>query len=245
MTRPTKPQPKRARPPKASRAERKPSRADARPPRAEPREAEGPRLRLDVDERRARLLDLGLAVFGERSYEQISIDDIAARADMSKGLLYHYFGSKRGFYVATIRHAALALLTHIAPASSLPPAERVATGLDAYLTFVEARRNAFVALMRSGVGADPEVLEIVDGTRTAIVARILEEGLGLSKPPPIFRIALRSWIGAVEAASLEWLEREDLPRSVLVEALSEMLMQTIAIASRLASAPVPRPRRRR
>src|SRR5579871_2953848 len=64
------------------------------------------RVRLDVDERRAQLLELGLKIFGSQEYESIAIDDIAERAGMSKGLLYHYFSSKRGFYVAVVRHAA-------------------------------------------------------------------------------------------------------------------------------------------
>ncbi len=193
----------------------------------------GARVRLDVDERRARLLELGLELFGRRSYEEISIDDIAAEAGMSKGLLYHYFGSKRGFYVATVRQAAGDLVAHVAPSSSLPPEQRVSSGLDAYLTFVEAHAGAYVALMRSGVGADPEVLEIVEGTRSAIAARILEEGLGLVTPPPIYRVALRSWIGAVEAASLEWVERRDLPKSTLVELFADLLVHTLTMAAKI------------
>ena len=68
------------------------------------------RSRLAVDERRAQLLELGLRLFGTRPYDEVSIDDIAADAGVSKGLLYHYFGSKRAFYVATVQHAAAVLL---------------------------------------------------------------------------------------------------------------------------------------
>ena len=70
----------------------------------------GARARFSVDERRAQLLELGLRLFGDRSYDDVSIDDIAREAGVSKGLLYHYFGSKRVFYAACVEHAAASLL---------------------------------------------------------------------------------------------------------------------------------------
>ena len=202
-------------------------------PRRRRKPLDAPRVRLDVDERRAQLLALGLSLFGGRNYDEISIDDIAAEARISKGLLYHYFGSKRGFYVATVRKAASGLLLQLGPDLSLPPSERLSSGLGAYLTFVEAHAGAYVALMRSGTFADPEVLEIVETTRAAIVHRIQEEGLGIAGPRPVFRVAVKSFIGAVEAAALEWLERRDVPKEVLVTLLSEMLVHAVTVASRL------------
>ena len=49
-----------------------------------------PRARLLVDERRAQLLALGLRLFAEHSYDEVSIDELARAAGVSKGLLYHY-----------------------------------------------------------------------------------------------------------------------------------------------------------
>src|SRR5688572_23935942 len=63
-------------------------------------------LRLATDERRTQLLDLGRELFNTRPFDDISIDEIAAAAGISKGLLYHYFPSKRHFYVETVREAA-------------------------------------------------------------------------------------------------------------------------------------------
>ena len=63
------------------------------------------RTRLDLDARRRQLVEIGLELFSERAYDEIAIDDIAAQAGISKGLLYHYFPSKRDFYVAIIGEA--------------------------------------------------------------------------------------------------------------------------------------------
>src|SRR4051812_45882941 len=74
-----------------------------------------PRARLDVDERRAQLLSLGLERFSERSYDEVSIDDLARAAGISKGLLYHYFPTKRDFYIAALAQAAEQLLAATDP----------------------------------------------------------------------------------------------------------------------------------
>ncbi|MBO9534682.1 MAG: helix-turn-helix transcriptional regulator [Solirubrobacteraceae bacterium] len=60
------------------------------------------RQRLDVDARRAQLLTIGSELFASRPYDDVWIDHVAERADVSRGLLYHYFGSKRGLLHAVI-----------------------------------------------------------------------------------------------------------------------------------------------
>ncbi|MEM7676524.1 MAG: helix-turn-helix domain-containing protein, partial [Myxococcota bacterium] len=79
---------------------------------------EGSGKRLQLDQRRQQLLELGLRLFSERAYDDVSIDDIARAASISKGLLYHYFPGKRVFYVATVRAAAAQLLSRIVPDES-------------------------------------------------------------------------------------------------------------------------------
>lgn len=191
-----------------------------------------PRARLQVDERRAQLLELGLRLFSERAYDEVSIDDIAREAGVSKGLLYHYFGGKRAFYVACVANAAEALLDEIEPSVDQPDHERAGAGLHAYLRFVEERAGAYGALMRSGIGNDPEVAAILEAARAAIVARMLE-GMGLTHPRPIFRLAARSWIGQVEAACLEWLDRGEPDRETVVKLLLGSLYGTLMAAKAL------------
>lgn len=190
------------------------------------------RARLQVDERRAQLLELGLRLFAERSYDEVSIDDIAREAGVSKGLLYHYFGGKRDFYVACVREAASQLLALTTPDTSMPEADRARAGLDAYLQFAEQHAGAYTALMQSGIGHDPEVLAILEDARARIVLRMLE-GMGLAEPRPAFRLAARAWVGQVEAACLDWLERRDVPRESLVRLLLGGLFGTLVAAKSL------------
>jgi AcrR family transcriptional regulator len=190
------------------------------------------RHRLALDERRAQLLDLGARLFAERSYDEVSIDDIADAAGISKGLLYHYFGSKRDFYVATVQQAADQLQLRTEPDMSLGPAERGRAGLEAYVDFALDNAAPYSSLMRSGIGNDPEVAAIVEQTRDAIISRMMSN-IGVPEPRPVFRFGLRGWIGLVEASTLDWLARREVDREVLVRILLESLYSVLVIAARL------------
>ena len=180
-----------------------------------------PRVRLDVDERRTQLVALGLEHFGNRAYDDVSIDAIARAAGISKGLLYHYFPTKRAYYAATIREAAARLVACTETDESLPPLASLHAGLDAYLTYVREHAKAYATLLRSGVGVDPEIARIVDETRATFLSRItsgfasnLPAGASAAEHPaasaflasPTGRLALRGWVGFAEAVSLGWTE---------------------------------------
>ncbi len=190
-------------------------------------------MRLDVDERRKQLVALGIELFAERTYDDVSIDELAQAAGISKGLLYHYFPTKRDFYVATVKQAAQDLFERTATPEGMDPLERLRAGLDAYLDYVVKHGKPYASLLRGGVGSDSEVAAIVDGTRDAFIARLLE---GAPFPGasggPLLRIVLRGWIGFVEAATIEWI---DVRRQVKKEALRDLLIQTLLKAVQAAS----------
>ena len=189
----------------------------------------GIRNRLQVDERRTQLLEVGLQLFSTVSYDDVQIGDIAKLAGVSKGLLYHYFGGKRDFYVACVRAASDVLVEAVDSNPDEPPADRLRNGISAYLSFVEARADAFLALMGGGLGADVRVAEILDQTRYAIVAQ-MTDGLGLKEPRPIFRATLRAWIGSVEAVSVDWLRHRDTDREYLIDLLVSSLYTHLVFA---------------
>jgi AcrR family transcriptional regulator len=197
------------------------------------------RVRLQLDERRAQLLEAGRALFNERAYDDIAIDDIAAAAGVSKGLLYHYFPSKRRFFVEAVRAAAVHMLavTETEEREGVLPAERLRVGLDAYLDYVDQNARAYAALFRSGLGVDPEIWTIVESTRQAIADRIVL-GLGVQNAPPLVRVALRGWIGTVESASLDWLEHRDVPRDKLRELLAAALEASFMTVASLGGVPI-------
>jgi AcrR family transcriptional regulator len=204
------------------------------------------RARLSTDARREQLVALGIEIFSERPFDEVSIDDIAAAADISKGLLYHYFPSKRDFYVAVIRSAADEMQALTEPDPELPPRERLAAALERYLEYVETHARGYATVLRAGIGSDPAVADIVDEVRGAMVARLLDDlpvTPGGGEPPVALRVAVRGWVGFVEAASLDWLEHRGLARADLREMLIAALDGAVSAAAgadpRVLSSPVP------
>jgi AcrR family transcriptional regulator len=176
------------------------------------------RLRLQTDERKNQLLELGIRLFSVRRYEDISIEDVAAAAGISKGLLYHYFQNKREFYIETVRAASLKLRLLTQPDNSLPAYSRLPAAIDAHLNYIQEHGPVYAAIYRSGVTIDPEVTAILEEHRETVMGWILKS-YGITKPRPVLRSALRAWFGMVEAASLDWIERQELDRRELRELL--------------------------
>jgi AcrR family transcriptional regulator len=192
--------------------------------------------RLQVDERRRRLLELGAELFARHTYEELSMARIAREAGISKALLYHYFPSKQAYFSATLEQAAEELAEVTAPDPARPPVEQLSASLDAYLAWVERHMGAYDKLIRS-VGAVPEVREIVDRVRDETVARILT---GLSgddrEPAPMLRAAVRGWLWFMDGAVLDWIEHRDIDR----RRLHGLLLGTLLGAVTAAGEPLSR-----
>jgi AcrR family transcriptional regulator len=165
--------------------------------------------------RRQRLIEVGMDLFCQRSYEDVAIDDIAAMADISKGLLYYYFPTKHDFYIAVVQYAAEQLLKETEPDPTLEPIENLRQGLNAYFAYAEQHAQAYLALLRGGVGADPQVAAIIDSVRQTYVRRILQNLPGGTRLSPANQIAISGWVGLVEATSVAWLEQRSMEREQL------------------------------
>jgi len=195
------------------------------------------RIRLDNDERRAQLLQLARKAFSDRSYDDVSIDDLAREAKISKGLLYHYFPTKRDLYVAGLREIAEELVQRVmAIPPDLAPIERVRAGIEAYLDHISQHSRAYVSLMRGGIGSDPEVAAVVEGVRKRLADNFLEQtpfAQMLGKDVR-FQTAVRGWIGFVEGATIDWCANPRLSRDELRELLTTILFSIItAVAPQL------------
>ena len=85
--------------------------------------------------------------------------------------------------------------------------------------------------MRGGIGAVPEVANIIDDTRELFAQRLLE-GLSGVAPTPLLRAAARGYVGFCEATVLTWIERRDVERVALRDLILEVLLATISLAAR-------------
>jgi AcrR family transcriptional regulator len=170
--------------------------------------AEPAYTRLENDERRRRLLELGADLFTRHAYDEISMAQIAREAGISKALLYHYFPSKQDYFVATLASGAEELRARVEPDPGLPPAEALTAAIDAYLAWIEDNADAYAKLLQSAATV-PEVRELVEGVRTTTVERILA-GIGAAEPAA--RTAVRGWLWFMDGACLDWIAHRDLDR---------------------------------
>src|ERR671936_319407 len=119
--------------------------------------AAGARTRLDVEARRAQLLEMGIELFSSRPYEDVWVEEIAERAGVSRGLLYHYFPTKRDFFIAVVRKAVGEAYASSEPDPELPPLERLRASVDAWLDYFEDHGHGALATHRAATASDPEV----------------------------------------------------------------------------------------
>ena len=182
--------------------------------------------RLDVDERRRRLLDLGKDLFARQTYAELSMAAIAREAGISKALLYHYFPSKQAYFVATLQQQAEELARLIEVDPTLPPAEQLTRALDAFLRWVEENAEGYAKLLEGGT-THPEVRELVEQVRAATAERILA-GLSPGAPPaPPLRAAVNGWLWFMDGALTDWLAHRDMEREQLLGLLLGTLLGAV------------------
>lgn len=178
------------------------------------------RRRLTPDARRAELLRAGERVFAEKAYDDVSIEDIAQAAGVSKNLLYHYFSGKRELYLATIRCAADEMLRRTEPDMRLEPLVRLRASIEQHLRYVEEHAAGYIKLIRS-VGTDPEVQAIVSDAQRRVVERTIASlPLTAAQPPAGLALALHGWIAFIDQVAMTWIERGGMDRHALRDMLA-------------------------
>ena len=159
------------------------------------------------------------------------MDEIAEAAGVSHGLLFQYFGSKKGLYVAGIDNLVEEFRRRTEPDPSIPPAERLRAGLRAYVDWVDEHPQGFRSLMGQGI-AFREVREKLERQRWWGIENRLAAGLGVDPARPAVRIGLRAWQGYVQDATLAWLDHRDLSADELVEMMAAAFLGIVqAIAA--------------
>ncbi|MBZ4318691.1 TetR/AcrR family transcriptional regulator [Streptomyces sp. SCA2-4] len=177
--------------------------------------------------RRAELIAVGRKLFADTSYDALSMDDIARHAGVAKGLIYYYFSSKRGYYLAIIEDAVAELVERARSTHALPPVERVHHTVDGYLRYARHHQAAYRAIVTGGVGFDADVIAIRDRVREQLLTAMARAAWGRTDLPPVARTALVGWLAAVEGMTLDWLTRSEPPREVVCGLLVRALGDTL------------------
>ncbi|MEU3248270.1 MULTISPECIES: TetR/AcrR family transcriptional regulator [unclassified Streptomyces] len=175
----------------------------------------GVRRRMGVEERRRQLIGVALELFSRRSPDEVSIDEIASAAGISRPLVYHYFPGKLSLYEAALQRAADDLASRFVEPREGPLGARLLRVMRRFFDFVDDHGPGFSALMRGGpaVGSS-KTNALVDAVRQAAYVQILSH-LKVDDPPARLELVIRSWISLVESTALIWLDGRRIPRGEL------------------------------
>ena len=201
------------------------------------------RVRMERDERRREILRAASRLFRRRPYSEVSVTDIAEAAGVAKGLLHHYFGSKRELYLEVVREVATVPAVPVDPPRGLDRDEVWKRGVDGFLALIAQNTEMWLASVTVG---DDEVATILDDGKEVVADQTINAlNLGSERDDPVLRALVRGYGGFVQELTIEWLQRgrltEQQVRDAMVAALPLLLDQVLP-QMRAGSPPVA-PRR--
>jgi AcrR family transcriptional regulator len=168
-----------------------------------------PRVRMTGKERRQQLLDIGRSLFAERGFEAASIEEIAARAGVSKPIVYEHFGGKEGLYAVVVDREMQSLLDRVTGALTAGhPRELLEQAALALLTYVESEPDGFRILVRdspvaSTSGTFSSLLNDIASQVEYILAR---EFKGRGFEAKLAGLYSQALVGMVALTGQWWLE---------------------------------------
>jgi AcrR family transcriptional regulator len=173
--------------------------------------------RLKPQLRREQLLDMGAALFAEKPYEDVWMEDIAARAGVSRATLYHYFPSKRDLYIAIFERASNHMLARANPDPRLPLAEQLANGLEAHIQYFADHPFEAIAINRGALSDDPAIQAIITEELNVVGRRLIDKLVAEGHPRYVTEIAVEGWLAFVRAACVKWIQSQNISRADLTE----------------------------
>jgi AcrR family transcriptional regulator len=199
------------------------------------------RSRLSKADRMEQALVAAHALFAERGYADVTMDEVAAAVGVTKPLLYNYFGNKERLYIACMRRSGDALvktiLETVGDAGS--PSEALNEGLRAFFAFLDADRAAWAVLFDETLPQSGEVAERVAEYRGRLNSLVAESLLAQlpTKRHATAQIEVEALsaalLGAAEALARWWLRTE----ATTASEAAELLIATIEPGLLLRSTP--------
>src|SRR3954451_3037487 len=194
---------------------------------------------LDPGERRDQMLDAANALFAERAYDEVSVEDIATAAGVNRGLVHHYFGRRKEVYIALLERLGAVREQQLPLPVGRSARARVADTVSRWLDWTDANRTIYLATFARGEDiADPDVRRVVADLVRRAVTLLATHHADIAEDSPRLRYALECWTGLNRAATRRWLHGQ-----ATREQTHELLASTLEHVLRTFGAP-PVPRRR-
>lgn len=175
------------------------------------------------------ILDAAVTEFGTRGYGHASLPRIAEAAGISKAMIYSYFESKDGLYLACVHEAGEAIVEQVAAAQvSSDPVRRATDTLAAIFETLEPRRLAWAVLYDATLPPGSAVHD------TAVQYRRKLNALGGTATGELLSaggdpdhadasLATQLWVTAVASAVRWWLDHPDETATSMMQRVSRIL----------------------
>lgn len=196
-----------------------------------PAASRGPR-RLTRDARRAQLIAAATPVVARQGFSDFSLDEVAAKADVTRSLLYHYFPDNRSDIVRAVAEQAGRTLTDDwVTDESIPLSERLVINNARMVAHAMEPSDAWVIYQLARGSADPELRAAIDHFVEIVVAAVSLNQLGTEDPPTLARVALKGYLGFFGTV-LDEARETGTPPEQLVDLLGETLTASLQAAKR-------------
>jgi AcrR family transcriptional regulator len=180
------------------------------------------------------MLNVAEAAFAERGYDSVSMQDIAARCGISKPMVYAYFGSKEGIYLACIERASRDLYDALGQAASgsAAPEERLWLGALAFFDWVAQNEGSYRVLCGPGSSHGDAVADAVARLRSD-QARLIERLLGesVAAEDRALEPIAHALLGAAESLAAWWIDSGE-PREAVARRFMGLCWQGLGDMAR-------------
>jgi AcrR family transcriptional regulator len=194
--------------------------------------------RLAPEQRREQILNAANALFSERGYDEVSVEDIASSAGVTRGLVHHYFGGRKEVYIALLERLGAQREDELPPPVGRSARARLADSVSRWLDWTEQNRAIWLGTIGRGEDiADPDVRKVVTDLVRRAVALVAARHADIADDSPRLRYALECWTGLNRAATRRWLRGE-----ATRQATHELIASTLEHVLRTFGAP-PAPNR--
>ena len=174
---------------------------------------------MTARERREQLLRVGSELFAEKGFDGTSVEEIAARADVSKPVVYEHFGGKEGMYAVIVDREVQALLGVLTGALGTKghPKQLVERAAMALLGYIEDSPNGFRMLVRDSpvAQATGTFSSLIGDVATQVEGLLADQFSARGLDPAVASIYSRMLVGMVALTGQHWADvREPDKREV-------------------------------
>ncbi len=167
--------------------------------------AAGGTKRLPRAVREQQMLDAAVQMFSANGYHETSMDAIAAQAQISKPMLYLYYGSKEELFGACLNRELGRFIEAVRSDIDLKagPRELLRRTIVSVLTYIDANRASWIVLYTQATSSQAFAHTVREGRGKIIdlVARLLESGTRHPEPGTDFHMMAVALVGAGEAVA--------------------------------------------